>query len=288
MKLSNIIPNKATQVIGRQLLKVQKNSPHILFAAGVAGIVGTVVLASKATLKLNDVLDDAEQEINDVKTDLKHRKGQYQKDLTYVYSKNALAILKLYAPAVGLGTLSIGALTGSHIQLTKRNTAITAAYAAVSTAYDNYRDRVRKELGEENELDIYHAINVQKVMIDNKSQEIVQADPNIWSPYARIFDEGSIQYTKNAELNKLFILAQQNYLNDLLHARGHVFLNEAYDALGLERSSAGAVVGWALDQSGDNYIDFGLYRPSSARFVNGLERNIILDFNVDGVIFDKI
>lgn len=283
-----LIPNSVTRVAARQVLKIQKNSPHILFVAGVAGVIGTVVLASKATLKLGDVLDEAEQEINDVKSDLKHRKGQYQKDLAYVYGKNALEIAQLYAPAVALGAVSIAALTGSHIQLTKRNTALTAAYAAVTKAYDNYRDRVRQEVGEDRERELYQGTHVEKVMVGGKSEDIVVADPNKLSPYARIFDEGSIQYTKNAEINKLFVLAQQNYLNDLLHARGHVFLNEAYDALGLERSSAGAVVGWVLDANGDNYIDFGLYRERSSRFTNGLERNIILDFNVDGVIFDKI
>jgi len=282
------LPSTITQKIGRLGLILNKQSPHILFAAGVVGVVGTAVLASRATLKLPDILDDAEAEISDVKRDLKHRKGQYQKDLAYVYSKNTMAIVKLYAPSVAIGAISIGCLTGSHIQLTKRNTAITAAYAAVSKAYDNYRERVQSEFGEDKELEVYHAATIEKVMVNGKSQDILVADPNKYSPYARIFDEGSIQYTKNAELNKLFILAQQNYLTDLLHARGHVFLNEAYDALGLERSSAGAVVGWVLDERGDNYIDFGLYNPKSARFVNGLERNIILDFNVDGVIFDKI
>lgn len=282
------LPVAITQKVGRAGLLLQKQSPHLLFGAGIVGVIGTAILASRATLKLSEKLDAAEQEIADVKSDLKHRKGQYQKDLTYVYTKNTIEIAKLYAPAVALGAVSIGCLTGSHIQLTKRNTAVTAAYAAVSKAYDNYRDRVRKELGEDKELEVYHAATIEKVMVDGKSQDIVVADPNKYSPYARIFDEGSIQYTKNAELNKLFVMAQQNYLNDLLHARGHVFLNEAYDALGLERSSAGAVVGWVLDEGGDNYIDFGLYRPASARFVNGLERNIILDFNVDGVIFDKI
>ena len=286
----SIIPQKITQVVGRQALHLQKHSPRILFALGIGGFVATVVLASKATMKLPAVLDDAENEIADVKRDLKHRKGQYQKDLAYVYTKNASEVLKLYTPAIIVGSLSIGALTGSHVQLNRRNAAVTAAYAAVSKAYDSYRERTRQELGEEKELSIYHALDSKKVKVvdTNATETVTNADPNKWSPYARIFDEGSIQYTKNAELNKLFILAQQNYLNDLLRARGHVFLNEAYDALGLERSSAGAVVGWVLNKDGDNYIDFGIYKEQSARFVNGLERNIILDFNVDGVIFDQI
>jgi hypothetical protein len=282
------IPTSLSRVVGRQLLVVQKHSPHILFTAGVVGVVTSAVLASRATLKLAPVLEEAEYEINSVKTELKHRKGQYQKDLTYVYTKNSLEVIRLYAPAVIIGTVSIGLLTGSHIQLTRRNTALTAAYAAVSTAYESYRERVREEIGTDRETELYHSISLKKVMVESKTAEIMAADPNTWSPYARFFDEASINWQKNAELNRNFIQCQQNWLNQKLHAVGHVFLNEAYDALGLERSGAGAVVGWLLDANGDNYIDFGLYEASSARFINGLERNVILDFNVDGVIFDKI
>lgn len=284
----NFIPNALTQQLGRLALKAQKHSPHILFAAGVAGVVGSAVMASRATLKLGGILEEAEYEITSVKTELKHRKGQYQKDLAYVYTKNSMEVIRLYAPAVLVGSVSIAALTGSHIQLTKRNTALTAAYATLNTAYENYRSRVRDEVGEDREQDLYRSVSLKKVVVDGKVEEIRAIDPNTWSPYARIFDELSIQYQKNAELNRLFIQAQQNYLNDLLHARGHVFLNEVYDSLGLERCSAGAVVGWILDDRGDNYIDFGLFNPSSARFINGLEPAIVLDFNVDGVIFDKI
>jgi hypothetical protein len=283
-----LIPNSVLKVVARQALLAKKNSPHIMFVAGVAGVITSAVLASKATIKLAPVLEDAEQEINSVKTELKHRKGQYQKDLAYVYTKNTMEIVKLYAPAVVIGGLSIAALTGSHIQLTRRNTALTAAYAAVSKAYDEYRGRVREELGEQREMELYHSISLEKVMVESKTEEVMMADPNTWSPYARLFDETSIQWVKNAELNRLFVQSQQNYLNDRLRVLGHVFLNEAYDALGLERSRAGAVVGWVLDDKGDNYIDFGLFNPSSARFTNGLERSIVLDFNVDGVIFDKI
>lgn len=285
-----LIPASVSAKLGRQLLVLQKQSPHILFVAGVVGVVGSAVLASRATLKLTDVLAEAEHEIAGVKTDLKGTDG-YRKDLAYVYTKNTMEVVRLYAPAVLLGTASIAMLTGSHVQMTRRNSALTAAYAAVSTAYENYRDRVREEVGEEKERNLYHSVSLKKVMVESKSQQIMTADPNTWSPYARFFDECSSQWKKNAELNKLFVLAQQNYLNDLLHARGHVFLNEAYDALDIPRSAAGQIVGWVInkeDDRGDNYIDFGLYEAASSRFINGAERNVILDFNVDGVVFDKI
>jgi hypothetical protein len=81
-------------------------------------------------------------------------------------------------------------------------------------------------------------------------------------------------------------------MNDLLISRGHMFLNEVYDALGLERTKAGSVVGWIISHDGDNYVDFGIFTDKDARqyrdFVNGRSNAILLDFNVDGVIYDKI
>ena len=286
MKLK--IPDVIAHKLGRQILTVQKNSPHILFVAGVVGIVGTTILASRATLKLGAVLEEAEYEIQGVKTDLKDTPG-YTKDLAYVYTKNTIQVARLYAPAVLLGGVSIGMLTGSHVQLTRRNSALTAAYAAISTAYDNYRVRVRDAVGEEKELDLYRGISIEKIMnAEGKLEKMAVAHPDKVSAYARFFDECSTHFVKNAEYNKLRIMATEAYMNDLLRSRGHVFLNEVYYELGFEHTPAGAIVGWVIGPEGDNFIDFGLTNVRNARFLNSYERVALLDFNVDGIIFDKI
>jgi hypothetical protein len=283
-----LIPNAVTRQVARKILIAQKHSPRILFVAGVAGVVTSTVLACRATLKLPEVAGELEHEIEGVKMNL-HGTDGYHKDLAYVYIKGTYQIGRLYAPSVMLGVVSIGALTGSHITLTRRNASLTAAYAAVSKGFDEYRERVRTELGEEREREIYHAVTIEQMIDeDGKKVFVPVADPNRWSPYARFFDESSPNWVKNAELNRLFVQCQQNYANHLLHARGHVFLNEVYDMLGLDRCKAGQTVGWVIGHDGDNYIDFGLYEASSSRFVNGIERSILLDFNVDGVIIDNI
>jgi hypothetical protein len=190
--------------------------------------------------------------------------------------RTSLEIGRLYAPAVAVSALSIGALTGSHVTLNRRNAGLTAAYAAMSKAYDKYQDQTIA-LGPDRELDIYHSASKEVVaMEDGTSKELVVVDHNKWSPYARFFDEGSPNFQKSAQMNQIFIQCQQNYANHLLQARGHVFLNDVYDSLGIDRTSAGAVVGWILSDEGDNYIDFGLYEASSARFMNGWEPRILL------------
>ncbi len=269
----------------RSALILKKHSPNIMFVGGIVGVVTSTVLACKATLKLPDALTEMQAELDEVKY---HVDEPDSKDVAYVYAKNIAYIARIYAPAVVVGVVSISSLTGSHIALNKRNAGLTAAYAALSKAYGEYRERVSEEFGEQKEKDIYHAALVEKVKSEDGREEIAVVDPNKWSPYARFFDECSVNWQKNAELNRLFVQCQQNYANHLLHARGHVFLNEIYDMLGLERSKAGAVVGWVISDDGDNYIDFGMYQASSNRFVNGEERTVLLDFNVDGVIYDKI
>jgi Family of unknown function (DUF6353) len=288
-----LIPTTITQTVGRQLLQTQKHSPRILFAVGLAGVVTSTVLACRSTLKLGETLDNFKQDIDDTKvlahsqvlTPEMHRPDG--KDLAYVYVKGTYSLVKLYAPAILIGTASIAALTTSHTTLMRRNASLTAAYSALQVSFDAYRERVKAELGTERELMLRHNAHVETVEIEGKKQEVMVADPNGWSPYARFFDEGSTEWVKNAEMNRIFLQCQQNYFNHILHARGHVFLNEVYDHLGLMRSKEGSVVGWVMG-NGDNFIDFGLFDAASSRFINGYERSILLDFNVDGVIYDKI
>lgn len=285
MKLMEKINSNLSKKIYRQSLILKKNSPHIAFGFGVVGVLTGTVLACKATVKLNGSYAVFKDELDDVKK--YSLDGNRNKDLASVYGRNAAIVVKAYGPSAIVMGLSIAALTGSHIEMTKRNKALTAAYVALQKAYDEYRIRVREKYGNETELDIYHAVKEDNA----KSKEVVKhklADPNSFSPYARFFDEASTEWTKDPEMNRLFVTCQQQYLNHVLHVRGHVFLNEAYDALGLERSTAGAVVGWVVGENGDNYIDFGIFEAQNARFINGSERSILLDFNVDGVIYDKI
>ena len=98
-------------------------------------------------------------------------------------------------------------------------------------------------------------------------------------------------WESNNEYNLMFIKAQERYANDLLKAKKRVFLNEVYEMLGLPRTKAGQIVGWVYNPEnpkGDNYIDFGLYSDnlSYSDYVNGFDQAILLDFNVDGNIWD--
>ena len=296
-RLQTRLPEGLANTVGRTLLKTQKVSPHILFGAGVVGVIATAVMASKATLKLESTLQgiqETKEVINDsIGMELKdggfYSEEDRKKDLILVQVKGAGKVLKLYTPALILGGLSIAALTGSHVILTQRNVAITAAYAALEKGFREYQQRVMDELGEDRERELRYDTTEKTVKVDGKKQKVVTPSGE-HSIYSRFFDEYNKNWCKTPEYNRMFLQSQQNWANELLKARGHLFLNEVYDMLGLDRSKAGQVVGWVTDGNGDGYVDFGLFDDNerARMFVNGLEPSILLDFNVDGIIYDKI
>ena len=130
------------------------------------------------------------------------------------------------------------------------------------------------------EMDEKEFKNIETKETEQKTEKTV-------SQYARFFDETCPSWSKNSEANLMFLKLQQQFANDMLKARGVLYLNEVYAMLGIPRTKAGQVVGWKYDlenPSGDNYVDFGIFDEKNKSFVNGFERSILLDFNVDGII----
>lgn len=305
------LPASATRTINRAAFKIRKHSPEILVVSGIVGAVTSTVMACKATTKIDEVITESKEHVDMTKKYVEdngftetYTETDYKKDLTIMYTQRGLKLAKLYAPAVILGTVSITAILAGHNILRKRNVALAAAYATVDKGFKEYRGRVIERFGEELDKELKYNIKakeIDEIKINEKTgkEEVVKkavnvADPNTYSDYARLFDDGCLGWTKDPEYNLMFLKDQQRYANDRLKTKGCLFLNEVYDMLGIPRTKAGAVVGWIFDEkhpNGDNFVDFGIYDTNNAKtrdFVNGYERTILLDFNVDGVIYDKI
>lgn len=311
MNKTEIISN-LTRTFNRTCLKIKKHSPEILLAAGTVGVVVSGVMACKATLKVNEILDESKQQIDTIHSVAadpnmaeKYTAEDNKKDLAIVYTQTAVKMIKLYGPSVGLGVVSLGCMIGSNRILSKRNVALAAAYTAVDKSFKEYRSRVVERFGKQLDKELRYNIKakeVEEVSKDENGHEVVKKevvdviddDPNTYSPYSIVFDDGNEGWDPDPERTKFFLIQQQNWANERLKAKGHLFLNEVYDMLGARRTKAGAQVGWVYDEKnvvGDNYVDFGIFdtRRSKARdFVNGYEKVIVLDFNVDGYILDLI
>lgn len=303
------IVNKASRSFHKVGFTFKKHSPEILIAAGVVGVVSSAVMACKATTKLSGILEEQKEQkdqINDYVKDHgyteKYTEEDHKKDLAVVTVQSGLKVAKLYAPAVALGTLSLGAILTSNNILRKRNVALAAAYTAVDRSFKEYRGRVIERFGKELDRELRYNIKakeVEEVVVNPDGTETIEKkvvevadNPNEYSDYARFFDVGNDNWTKDPEFNLMFLKRQQDYANDKLKEQGYLFLNDVYAMIGIPKTKAGQVVGWVYDEKnpiGDNYVDFGIYnlhRQANRDFVNGYERTILLDFNVDGDILD--
>lgn len=305
MKINNLV-NSATRTFNRAGLKLKKHSPEIMVTAGVIGVVASAVMACKATTKASSIVDEMKEEMDkihkaaDMVDEEIYSEEDLKKDTSIVYIQTGVKFAKLYGPSIALGALSITSILVGHNILRKRNLALAAAYTAIDTSFKAYRGRVVERFGKELDKELRYNIKakeVEETVIDEKTgkEKVVNktidvVDPNEYSDYARFFDDGCNGWSKDPEFNLMFLKQQQSYANDLLKSRGHLFLNEVYDLLGIQRTKAGNIVGWIYDEKnpvGDNFVDFGIYdinRPKNRDFVNGYERTIILDFNVDGDI----
>lgn len=294
--------------VSKLSFKFKKHSPEIFIISGIVGGIAAAVMACKATTKAGKVIDKAKDDLDMIHAAIDGRvpaKENYaeeesKKDITKVYVSTGLSLVKLYAPAVVLGGLSITAILYSNNILRKRNIALAAAYATVDSSFKDYRNRVIERFGDEVDKELKYNIKpltVQEKTVDENGNEVVTektvkvADPGEHNMYTRIFDESSCYWSKTPDYNQMFLIGRERYANDKLNAQGYLFLNDVLEMLDLPRTKEGQMVGWVKDPKigRDDYIDFGIFnanKKSNRAFINGYEPSIWLDFNVQGNILD--
>ena len=311
--MKNALLNKIGESFQKVGLKAQKHSPEIFLIAGIGLGIGAAVSACIASMKVTDVLDETKEKVDNIHeqaelNDLPSKEVNAQ--LTGAYLQTGMAFVKLYGPSVMLGTLSVTCILVSNNILRKRNVALGAAYAAVDKGFKEYRSRVVSRFGEEVDKELRYNMTTKKeetVEVDPETgkekkikKEVKVIDPKAISDYADVFykyqeDEygnslPNPYWEANNDYNLMFLRAQEKYANDLLRSKKRVFLNDVRKAIGLPETKAGQMVGWVYDPENpdiDNSIDFGIdwdhiYRYSE----DGIDSPILLDFNVDGNIWE--
>ena len=306
--------NKVTRSLHKVGFKFKKHSPEILVVTGVIGIVTSTVMACKATTKVNDIVTESKETIDKIHDCVgkglhtsdgeEYTQEVANKDLAIIYTQTAWKFVKLYGPSVLIGAASIGCMVGSNRILRKRNVALAAALTTVEKSFKDYRGRVIDRFGKDLDRELRFGIKAKEIkekVIDENGNEttvtktVEVVDPNTaHSLYSIVFCEGNTGWTKNAELNKAFLIQQQNWANDKLRLRGYLTLNEVYEMVGAPTTAYGQIAGWVYTEDssvGDNFVDFGIFDVTNEKacdFVNGRERSIILDFNCIGNILEYI
>lgn len=305
MKNKTEIMKSVNGVTSKAVMKLKKHSPEILVVAGIAGTVVSAVLACKATTKVAEILDETKGTLDTIHEGMEtgaingqeYTNEDGKKDTVVVYAQTGMKLAKLYGPAIILGTLSITSILASNNILRKRNVALGAAYAAIDKSFKEYRGRVIERFGEQVDTELKYGIKAKKfeeIEVDPETgkekkvkKTVMVADPNLQSDYAVYFDSKSRNYETYPDYNRMFLKAQQAFANDKLQTRGHLFLNEVLDDLDLPRTPAGQIVGWTKDGP-DGYVNFRIVEVERETEDGRHEPALLLDFNVEGNIWEKM
>lgn len=305
MKNKTEILKSVNGVTSKAVMKLKKHSPEILVVAGIAGTVVSAVLACKATTKVAEILDETKGTLDTIHEGMEtgaingqeYTNEDGKKDTVVVYAQTGMKLAKLYGPAIILGTLSVTSILASNNILRKRNVALGAAYAAIDKSFKEYSGRVIERFGEQVDTELKYGIKAKKfeeIEVDPETgkekkvkKTVMVADPNLQSDYAVYFDSKSRNYETNPDYNRMFLKAQQAFANDKLQTRGHLFLNEVLDDLDLPRTPAGQIVGWTKDGP-DGYVNFRIVEVERETEDGRHEPALLLDFNVEGNIWEKM
>lgn len=305
---------------------VKENSPTILTIGGVIGIGFTIVLACRATLKAQKVVEKHNKKREEFEKSDAGDPGskEYTQALAKIYADTALKLAKTYAIPAVIGVASIVSILGGHKILSDRNVKLSNTVAALTTSYNEldkfikqYRKRVIDDQGEEKDKEYAFGVKSDKVAtVDDKGKKTNLAgnlhmadgvsekdisDLEKTSPYVFVFDSRSPEYKNSPMSNMTFLQGQLNGWDIIYRSRQaesradgkkHVILlNEVLDSLGLPRTVEGSVLGWdPTCNDGDGWLDFGINDfkfPQNKLFKNGYQTTCILEFNCDGVVYDR-
>lgn len=309
-KVGTAVSNKC----GRTGLKVKKYAPEIWLGVGITAFGGALILAGKATLEAQEVIKEHQEmmdqieeakrlakELNEANPMVydpdRYNAEKEASDKKKAYLKTTVNMVKTFAPVAAAAGLSLACIMTSRNILHGRYTGALAAYDALSGTFKAYRKRVKDEYGDlmdrhflygtelttEPVLDENGKKTKERQTVENINTDELSDEFSIW------FDEENVNWDPDPQFSKMFLRGMQNMANDVLHSRGHIFMNEVYDLLGFKHTTAGSVTGWIMG-AGDDYVDFGLSDDdkTTRRFVNGKENVYLLNFNHDGIIYNKI
>lgn len=206
------------------------NSPVLLTAIGVAGVVGTAFLTHRAALKADKILREENRIRQNIDSRPLDRKQKVQATWT------------AYIPPVVSGTMTITAVVLANHIGTKRAAALAAACTISEKAYTEYRDKVVERIGEKEENQIRNGIAQDRVNQapprDGNVLMVSGGDHLFMEMYTGRYFRSDIETIRRAE----------NQLNHKINTSGYATVSDFYDMIGLPHTSISDEMGWSSDK----------------------------------------
>lgn len=218
MRVSHILPNA--------IKFLKSNSPEILTALGVSGVVTTAYLASKASFKASEMIYKDES-VGGVADDPKQRIKERTK-----------LVWKCYIPAGVSGVLTVGCIIGATKASGARTAAAVTAYSITEKAFGDYREKVVEQIGKGKEQKIRDDIAQDQVSKKPPTaQELIIVGPG----YVLCCELFTHRYFRS---NMETLRKAQNDINARIVSDMYVVLDEFYDLIGLAHTSNSNNIGW--------------------------------------------
>ena len=311
MKALENLTSAITYAAGHTKTFCKQNSAEILLIGGTIGVVAGTVMACKATLKAETIMEnykmkkcEIEMCLADPEIDEKiYNETAAKEDLKNLTIQTAVKMIKCYAPAVILETFSIGTIFASNHIMQQRNAALAASCAAVEAAYKKYREKVVEKYGKEVDDEFYYGTKTETKKITTTDPETGEKTKTTesktylqeeygCSPYAVLFDSSAIEFYQDDATNMFMLKNREKEATVRLRANGMLTLNDVYEMIGVKPTDIGLTHGWIFEKDnpdGDNEVKFDLRHvyvkdPYSERE----ERAILIDFNCDGFVYGRV
>ena len=214
---------KAPILIINLIKGAKSNTPEILTALGVGGVLGTSYLTGKASYEMGK----EEDVFPDSPLSNKERLKQHWK--------------KFIPPAI-FGALTIGCIIGSNRAGSKKVGAAVAAYSVSEKAFSEYKEKVVEEIGEKKEQRLRDELAQRR--IDNvppvARDMIITGAGDVWC--CELFTHRYFKSDMEA------IRQAVNVINHKINNELYVTMGEFYDLIGLEQTSNSDQVGWNSDK----------------------------------------
>ena len=299
--------NSALKIATPMITKVKVNSPTLLLIAGTTAVVTGTALAVKGGLELDRITDQHAETLDriaDAKEDEnlpEYTEEKAEGDVVRTYYNTGRELVKTFAPAVALVGLGIGCFFWSNGIMKHRNLLLAGTVTALEQSFQQYRQRVIEEFGEDKDQDYRTGVyrSEEKVKITDPEtgkkktvkKEVINVDEQRIDLYTRIYDDGNPGWTKDPERTFMHLKGIQKIFQDQYDAWGYVYFSEVLKELGYKETAMSRNCGWFNDENSDGRIDFGfgdLSNPATVRFINGEETGVLLNFNCDGFIADRV
>lgn len=283
-----------TNILGTVTKTVKQYAPEILLGVGVVGTGATVYTTYKAAPKVEAAIEkyeNADKRVLEAIEEFKAGKLT-EEELVAVEAPNKKELVtdvaKALAIPVLLGVGSIGSFVGSYLIQRNRIVTLGAAFGAVSGELARFKDKAKKELGDDKFKEMFQQTDKRELVIkdkDGKEKKVVEDVKVLGNFLDGVWFSESDEYASdNHEYNLQYVESVISQIELIAFNKNGIIMNEVLDLLSIDKQRMGALLGWTDDELNIAYDIVHIMNPETGM----REPQIYIKWSTPKYIYDTI